>query len=217
MKDKKTKKSKALDGKKVSTAKAIASTLKKKKPKLSKSLEKLPITIINKTNSDNNLNNLDDYRPFKKFLTIKEAKFLEYYISGDYTIEAAMIKAGYEGYSQSQIYYLAGEIRKKVELQADDHKKLFRELGAGEILVVKTLLSLIEDPSAKIRLGAVTQLAKILDLTKEQLDGAGGITLILESAEGARVQIVGQGAPPLPATPVTLPGPTSTKPIMITK
>jgi hypothetical protein len=154
----------------------------------------------------------------KSIITEKEARFLQLYVTGEYTIEKAMIAAGYEGYSQRGLYYIASKICNKVESQTDDHRKLFREMGAGEMLVIKTLVSLIKTSKNElIKLNATSQLAKILGLTKEQLEGAGGITLIFESAEGARVQVVGPGAPPLPATPAALPGPTSKKPMMITK
>lgn len=220
MKAEKTNKTKKVKGNKLSTADAIAFTLKthkKKKAKLSKSLKKLPITI-DKSDSINDFNSLPDNWSFKQILTVKAKKFLSLYISGNYTILSAMRTAGYEGNSESALYDMARRIRCKVEVQADDHKKLFRELGAGEVLVVKTLLSLIEDPSAKIRLGAVTQLAKILDLTKEQLEGAGGVTLVFEGPGTTANLPGGPGAPPLlPSQGEIKVVPTSRKPMMITK
>lgn len=153
----------------------------------------------------------------KSIITEKEARFLQLYVSGDYTIEKAMLLAGYEGYSQNHLYWISGKIINKIESQTEDHRKLFREMGAGEMIVIKTLLSLIKTSKNElIRLNATSQLAKILGLTKEQIEGAGGITLIFEGQGQAQVALVGPGAPPMPETRA-LPGPTSNKPKMITQ
>ena len=91
-------------------------------------------------------------------------------------------------------------------------------MGAGEVFVANGLIKLAKTSNSDIvKLNAYAQIAKILGLTKEQLEGAGGITLIFESAEGAQVQVIGPGAPPMPAAPAALPGPASSKPMMITK
>jgi hypothetical protein len=152
-------------------------------------------------------------------MSVKELKFLGYYLSGDYTQEEAMKLAGYEGYSKSGLYYIAGKICNKYEAQADDHRNIARAMGAGEILVFKTLLELMKSKSEKIKLDATVNLAKILGLTKEQLEGAGGVTIIFE---GSGQPAALPGAPGLPPPPPGSPGqpaalPLPAKPMMITK
>ena len=129
-----------------------------------------------------------------------------------------MKSAGYIGYNEDYLYRLGRKIVQKIETQAEDCRKIARAIGAGEVFIIKTLYSLAKDSkSEKIRGDNAMNLAKILGLTKEQLEGAGGITLIFEGQGAGQVQVVGPGAPPMPVTPAALPLPASNKPMMITK
>ena len=75
--------------------------------------------------------------------------------------------------------------------------------------------------SGIVKRAALADLAKILGLTKEQLDGAGGVTIIFEGAgaPGATATLPGvPGAPPLPPSQGEIKVlPASNKPMMITK
>jgi hypothetical protein len=168
--------------------------------------------------------NREDYQSaedLKGKPTLNELKFLSLWLSGNVSRIKAMKSAGFKGANDSYLYLLAKKILEKYESQVEDHRILFRAMGAGETFVAKGLIKLAkESKSDMVKLNAYAQIAKILGLTKEQLEGAGGITLIFESQETGRVQVVGPGAPPPPPGPpgqARLPSLTSTKPMMITK
>lgn len=154
----------------------------------------------------------------KDKLTEKELRFLEIYMSGRYTIDKAMIAAGYTGYNLKYLYRLSRKIVEKYESQADDHRKIFRAMGAGELAVVEGLLKLARTAKSEmVKLNAWSMIAKCLGLTKEIIEGAGGVTIIFEGSDQAQEQAL-PGAPPLPPSQGEIKVlPTSTKPMMITK
>ena len=91
-------------------------------------------------------------------------------------------------------------------------------MGAGEIFIIKTLYSLAKNSkSEKIRGENAMNLAKIMGLTKDQLEGAGGLTIIFEGpgAPGATASLPGAPLPPSQGEIKVIPA--SNKPIMITK
>jgi len=222
MKAKKDSKSKRLDSKKgkrkVSTADAIALTRKKRQPKLSKSLEKTDKTNQEITTIVNEINQLGYDSDLKSVITTKEYQFVSNYLSGGVTIIEAMKSAGYIGYNEDYLYRLGRKIVQKLETQAEDCRKIARAIGAGEVFIIKTLYSLAKDSkSEKIRGDNAMNLAKLLGLTKEQLDSAGGVTIIFEGAgaPGATASLPGAPLPPSQGEIKVLPA--SNKPIMITK
>lgn len=154
----------------------------------------------------------------KDKITEKELRFIGFYLTGENNREKAMDLAGYQDLNPRYKLYLAAKIIQKYESQAEDHRIIARALGAGEVFVIKGLMDLAKtSKSDMVRRAALADLAKILGLTKEQLEGAGGITIIFEGS-GTPASL--PGAPPpaaLPATPAALPGPASMKPIMVTK
>jgi hypothetical protein len=157
----------------------------------------------------------------KDKMTEKELKFIGLFLKGEYSKIKAMILAGYEGYSESALYAIASKIVEKYESQAGDHRIIARAMGAGEVLVFKTLLELMGSKNERIKLDATVNLAKILGCTKEQLEGAGGLTIIFEGPDHRQVHVTGPGAPPLPGSPAPeqsgSPAPTYTRPLQITR
>ena len=120
----------------------------------------------------------------KEKLTVKELKFLEIYFQGNITQVNALKSAGYEGYSEDYYSILARKIILKYESRAGDHRIIFRAMGAGEVAVVQGLLKLAQgSKSEMVRLNAWSMIAKCIGLTKEQVEGAGGITIIFDSPE----------------------------------
>ena len=120
----------------------------------------------------------------KEILNEKELKFLELYLSGNYTKEKAMKASGYVGYHEKYLYHLSGKIIEKYECQAADHRKIFRAMGAGEVAVVEGLLKLARGAKSEmVRLNAWSMIAKCIGLTKEQIEGVGGIMIIFEAAD----------------------------------
>ena len=222
MKAKKDSKSKRLDGKKgkrkVSTVQAIALTRKKRQPKLSKSLEKTGKSNQEITTIVNEINQLGYDSDLKSVITTKEYQFVSNYLSGGVTIIEAMKLAGYVGYNEDYLYRLGRKIVQKIETQTEDCRKIARAIGAGEVFIIKTLYSLAKDSkSEKIRGDNAMNLAKLLGMTKETLEGAGGVTIIFEGAGAPGSTASLPGAPP-PASQGEIKAlPANNKPMMITK
>jgi hypothetical protein len=125
----------------------------------------------------------------KAKMTLQELNFLEIYLSGRVTIDKAMIQAGYGHYSQDWRYKLAQKIVIKYESQAADHRIIFRAMGAGEVAVVEGLLKLARGAKSEmVRLNAWSMIAKCIGLTKEQIEGVGGITIIFEQPDSPGIQ-----------------------------
>jgi len=143
-------------------------------------------------------NNLDNQEPsgisiedrkekcvIKEKLTLKELKFLELYLTDGMSIDSAMIAAGYGNVSKIWRYNLAKRIILKHECRAGDHRKIFRIIGAGETAVAMGLLNLAQNAKSEmVKLNAWASLAKILGLTKEVLEQAEGIQIIINSSKG---------------------------------
>jgi hypothetical protein len=116
----------------------------------------------------------------KEKLTLKELKFLELHLTEGMAINKAMIIAGYGHVSEVWRYNLAKRIILKHECQAGDHRKIFRIIGAGETAVAMGLLTLAQTAKSEmVRLNAWASLAKVLGLTKEVLEQAEGIQIII--------------------------------------
>jgi hypothetical protein len=149
---------------------------------------------------------LDDNQekePFelKSQLTIKELKFIELYLSGNYTQVIAMNLAGYEGYNQKYLEILARKIIGKYELQAGDHRKIMRAMGFGEVKILELLIdSATKARSETVKLNARIALAKAIGIQKEAVEGVEGITIIFEGPKGPQGQPPGPGQAP-PAAP----------------
>lgn len=169
--------------------------------------------------SDNS--NFKSATKLKDQMTLKELKFIGYFLTGENTIERSMILAGYDGYHQKSLYRLGRKIVEKYESQVDDHRKIFREMGAGEVAVVEGLLQLARHAKSEmVKLNAWSMIAKCLGLTKEILEGAGGVTIVFEGSGTPGATATLPGAPPPfpggePRPAAGLPGPI--KPMMITR
>ena len=119
----------------------------------------------------------------KSKMTAKELKFLSSYLSGGVTVIQAMDSAGYGNFHQDTRYQLARKIIQKYETQAPDHRIIFRAMGAGEVAVVEGLLKLAQGAKSEmVRLNAWAMIAKCIGLTKDQIEGQAGITIIFEGA-----------------------------------
>jgi hypothetical protein len=189
--------------------------IKKTKPQ-STTAPYIDNNIYNKIGNVGDIDNSDNQETrsvtkLKDKMTEKELRFIGLYLTGEHSKEKAMILAGYDNISQDWRYNLAQRIVQKYESQAGDHRIIARAMGAGEVLVFKTLLELMRSKNERIRLDATVNLAKILGLTKEQVEGGGGLTIIFEGADQRQVHLPG----PTEQEPTTLP--THTRPLQITK
>lgn len=143
----------------------------------------------------------------KSALTEKEMRFIELRLSGNYSIETAMILAGYEQYSQNHRYFLAKKIIEKFENQVGDHRKLMQKMGLGPARIIEGIANLaLNADSEVVRLSAWVNLGKYLGLHDSQEEQAPGIAInILRSASPAKVLGTGHGAGG--PKPKTLPAP----------
>jgi hypothetical protein len=200
---------------KMSTAKAIKETLKKKKkkpapqvPKTIKKLENLPEAIH--TSDEDCLENCD----LAGDMTLRELKFVEIYLSGQINLDKAMILAGYEEYSETYRARLGTKIIRKYECQTDDHRKIMRALGWGEVRVIQSLIEAATGfKSEQVRLNARLGLAKCLGIQKETLESVEGISIVINSSRGLSPQPqpgqhrpakVNQDQPPALPAPISI-------------
>jgi hypothetical protein len=171
---------------KISTKQAIKQTLKKKKKKPAPQ----PPEIISKSEESQETVDVSNENRYKRFdlngkMTDKESRFIYFYMAGGITVEQSMILAGYKGYSATYLYQLGKMIVNKHECQTDDHRKIFRAVGAGETAIAQGLLHLAQNANSEmVRLNAWTALAKCLGLTKEVLEGVEGIQIVINSSRG---------------------------------
>ncbi len=127
---------------------------------------------------------LQSAKDLKAKMTPKELRFIGFYLAENMSKIKAIKSAGYQAANDSYLYLLAKKIIEKYESQAQDHRIIARAIGAGEVFIIKTLYLLAKDSkSEKMRREAAMDLAKILGLTKDQVDGAGGITIIFEAPD----------------------------------
>jgi hypothetical protein len=144
----------------------------------------------------------------KSQLTVKELRFLELYMSGDYTIEKAMELAGYLGYHKKSLYRIGRKIVEKHESQAGDHRKIMRAMGYGEVKILQLLINSAEKAKSEtVKLNARIALAKCIGLHKDVVDGVEGITIIFAPANSPDKPDGPQPGQP-PAVPPQKPGPT---------
>jgi len=182
-----------------------------------------PVPYIN-----NNLGNSDglytekesvnDIPKLKDQLTDKEIKFLDIYLSGEYTIDSAMVLAGYGNYERKYRYQLSRKIIEKYESGAEGARKVLRQCGVGEVRVAKKIDALMEAPSERTQLGATELAAKCLGMTQEQRGPTQAIQIIINT-----VPAPGPGGPGPAGGPPTIEVterkalPPQTKPLQITK
>jgi len=143
----------------------------------------------------------------KTQITEKELKFIQLYLSGEYTTEIAMNLSGYENLHPRYKYFLASKIIQKYESSAGEHRKTFRAVGAGEVSVAQGLLKLATTAKSEmVRLNAWIAIGKILGLTQDVVAINQGIQIVIKGrgegpAGGGRPAHVNQDQPrALPAT-----------------
>ncbi len=155
----------------------------------------------------------------KSLITAKELNFLEYFLSGEYTIEEAMISAGYIGYHQKSLYRISRKIVEKYEEGARGAKEVMRKCGVGEVRVAKKIDGLMDDPSSRTQLGATELAGRILGMTQEQRGPTQGIQIIINTAPAAAHQGSQPGHPQVIDLTVEerKPLPPPSKPLQITK
>jgi len=139
-------------------------------------------------------------------LTPQEAKFVEYHLIKQESVKRSLILAGYTIEPDSTMYFRGRKILQKLEQSTDDHRKILRAVGAGEVAVAQGLLALARDQNAGAvaRVAAYTTLGKMLGMSKDVIEGRKGITIIIEGPRGERTEV----PPPGPQQPVhpQLPG-----------
>lgn len=143
-----------------------------------------PSTNINNTILGDDVVLKENKFSIKNLLTVKELNFLENFISGEMTIEEAMVLAGYGNLSQRYIYQIAQKTIRKFEQSAPDAKKIFRDIGFGELSVAKGIKRLaLKGKSEVVQLNAYALAAKCLQITREQPDLTQGVNIIISCSQ----------------------------------
>jgi len=140
----------------------------------------------NKNAKQEKLEGLQDAVLDEKFalsgqLTMMELRFIEFYLTGDLTVDKAMESAGYKGYHRKSLYRLGRKIVEKYENQAGEHRKTFRAVGAGEVSVAQGLLKLATTAKSEmVRLNSWIAIGKILGLTQDVVAVNQGIQIVIK-------------------------------------
>jgi hypothetical protein len=117
-------------------------------------------------------------------LTLKELRFIEFYLTGDVTVDKAMESAGYVGYHKKSLYRLSRKIVEKYESSAGDHRKIMRAMGYGETKAIEMLIDSAENAKSEmVRLTARITLAKCLGLHQDFVAVNQGIQIIIKGRE----------------------------------
>lgn len=137
----------------------------------------------------------------KDQLTAMEAKFIELYLSGQLSVDKAMIAAGYEGYHPNSLYRLGRKIVQKYESSAGDHRKIMRAMGYGETKAIEMLIDSAKNAkSDMVKLNARIALAKCLGLNNDVIQTHLGVNIIITGRsqhQPAAEPIEGGGRPAL--------------------
>lgn len=164
--------------------KAKAPRAKKKAAKPARPKAKPPKleVLVPEVLEDDGKNGIEEGSRFdlKEQLTLKELKFIEFYLTGDLTIDKAMESAGYVGYHVKSLYRLGRRIVEKYESQAGDHRKIMRARGYGEVKIIELLIDSAEfAKSEMVKLNARIALAKCLGLNQDVVQSHVGVNIII--------------------------------------
>ena len=199
----------------VSTAEAIARTLGPKKvrqPKQVKILEN-KVSEIKPIAMTPEISN--NYINLKDKITLKELSFLEIYFVGGETIDSAMIKAGYGEFGVQWRYELAQKIVRKYEAQAEDTRKIFQDIGFGQLTIAQGIKDkALNAKSEMVSLNAYQLAARCTRMLEEPQASHQGVNIIINCGTEPA------GSPGAPARPVNVSiqgEPLPAKPLQITK
>ncbi len=149
-----------------------------------------------------NINMKDDFSE-------REIKFLEYYLSGEVKQENAARLAGYASTCDRYLRKIAQKIVQKYESRTEDHRKIMRALGYGEVKVLQLLIdSATKAQSETVKLNARIALAKCLGMQKEVIDAVEGVQIVIRSHQTAGEQptTAAQHKPVAPPASTPAPG-----------
>lgn len=123
-------------------------------------------------------------------LTPQELKFVEYHLRMGMPIKKAMRKAGYRNMKPGKLYYVAIRIVEKYERRSEDHRKIMRLLGAGEVFVVQNQKTLAKQAKSEVaRQAANATLGKWLGMGGELNQASQGVNIFIAAQDSAAVQV----------------------------
>ncbi len=157
----------------------------------------------------------NNYINLKDKITLKELSFLEIYFVGGETIDSAMIKAGYGDMSWQWRYELAQKIVRKYEAQAEDTRKIFQDIGFGQLTIAQGIKNkAINAKSEMVSLNAYQLAARCTRMLEEPAQSHQGVNIIINCGTEPA------GGPGAPARPINVSihgEPLPAKPLQITK
>ena len=149
------------------------------------------IKIIN-----NEVNSIE----FKTDFTEREKKFLEFYLSGNITMDNAVQKSGYKSKFQQNRHIIAKRILEKYCQSIQDHKIIFRQIGFSEAKLGLMLLNMAENAkSENVRLQALNLASKCLGMHREVIEGLEGFRMVFEDCPAPTKAVAPSPQAALPA------------------
>lgn len=120
--------------------------------------------------------------------TLEEARFLDFYLLGEYTQEQAISLAMPEacvGLSMPDIKILAGQIIKKYEQSAGEATKIFSDIGLGQVAIAKKIKELLKSSSSDtVKANLLALAAKCHGMAREVEVAPNRISIILHVGQG---------------------------------
>ena len=207
MKGKKSNKPKHLPKKKLSTAEAIAKALAPKQPRPPKpppkTIEETPkiLEII-----DNQVclscpvpEIIPDFANLDGPMTLRELLFIELRFVEEMEIDKAMIQAGYGDHGEKYRYLLAQKIVKKYESLSEDSKKIFQDVGFGQLTIAQGIKNkALNAKSEMVSLNAYQLAARCTRMLEEPAQSHQGVNIIINCGTEPA------GGPGAPARPVNV-------------
>lgn len=175
----------------------------KAKPKVKKAqpvddidFSSVPIPSPNNSNSEPNMYNIlstqsDLERPQNRNKPIKEQdplsdeelSFLAIYLPSELSLNDAMIQAGYGHLNRSYRETWARRAVRRYEAQAGDARKVFRDVGLGEVEVARRIRWLVQHGvSQRTQISALELAQKGLRLSQDPGEQRAGINIIINTA-----------------------------------
>lgn len=137
---------------------------------------------------------------FKQDFTEREKKFLELYLSGNITQDAAVMKAGYKSKFKQNRALIGKRIVEKYCSSIQDHKIIFRQIGFSEAKLGIMLLNMAENAkSENVRLQALNLASKCLGMHREVIEGLEGFKMVFEDCPAPTKAEPPKPQPALPA------------------
>ena len=132
-------------------------------------------------------------------MTLRELLFIELRFIEEKEIDKAMIQAGYGDHGEKYRYLLAQKIIKKYESLSEDSKKIFQDVGFGQLTIAQGIKNkALNAKSEMVSLNAYQLAARCTRMLEEPQASHQGVNIIINCGTEPA------GSPGAPARPINV-------------